>query len=70
MVESQGMLERLNGTNGGERDEHLFIFIGLNQGGRREHHWGGERERYKYPLGPNGQLSAALPQLNCDTVAL
>jgi hypothetical protein len=38
------MLESLNDTNGGERDEHMSVFIGLNQGGRREHHWGGERE--------------------------
>jgi hypothetical protein len=36
MVESQGMLESLKGTNGGERDEHLSIFVGLNRGRRRE----------------------------------
>jgi hypothetical protein len=69
MVKSQGMLESLKGTNGGERDEHLSVFIDLNRGGRREHHWGGERG-INTPLGPNGQLSAALPLSECGTVAL
>jgi hypothetical protein len=36
-----------------ERDNHLSIFIGLNQGGRRER-IGEVIERYKYPVGPNG----------------
>jgi hypothetical protein len=37
------MLESLKGTNGGEIDEHLSVFVDLNRGGRREHRWGGER---------------------------
>jgi hypothetical protein len=30
MVETQGMLESLKGTNGEERNEHLSDFISLN----------------------------------------
>jgi hypothetical protein len=44
MEKLQMMLESLKGTNGGERDEHLSIFIGLNRGGRRECRWRDERE--------------------------
>jgi hypothetical protein len=29
-----------------------------------------EKRRYKYPLGPNGRLSAAVPHLTCGTAAL
>jgi hypothetical protein len=54
MGKSQRMLESLKGTNGGERDEHLSVFIGLNQGGRRESAVGEVREKYKYPSYTNG----------------
>jgi hypothetical protein len=44
------MLESLKGTNGGEIDEHLSVFVDLNRGGRREHRWGGERGINTPPL--------------------
>ena len=60
MGKSKGKLESLKSTNGGERgDEHLLIFVSLNR-------WEEERdvmedmEKYKYPLPPNGYLSAAM----------
>ena len=40
-------------------DEHLLIFVGLNHWGRRDVME--DREKYKYPLSPNGYLSAAVP---------
>jgi hypothetical protein len=36
MVKSQEMVESLKSTNGGERDEHLLFFVGLNRWGRKE----------------------------------
>jgi hypothetical protein len=50
-------LSRIDGKINGEAWELKVA----NRGERRVNRWERERERYKYPSGPNGQLSAALP---------
>ena len=53
-------------NNGGrERAPFLFGHAGINR--RRKRNVGEEEDGYKYPLSPNGHLSAAVPLFKCGS---
>jgi hypothetical protein len=47
----------------------LVLFLQTETGRKKERAVGRRGKRYKYPLGPNGHLSAALPLSRCGTAA-
>jgi hypothetical protein len=60
MVKSQGMLESLKSTNGGERDEHLLLFYQTKMLGKKRETLGRTGKSINTPLPPNGHLSAVV----------
>ena len=68
MGKSMDLLGGLSSTMEGERERAPFLFGRAGMSRRKKRDVGEEGDEYKYPLNPNGHLSAAVP--HCGSASL